>query len=318
MTRAALAFASLWTCALAFAQPPSDPKYLIPESAPELDYVAVADSVTLPDGISMGAPASVTFDSHGHMWVLNRGPKPIMEFDENGKLIRSLGDGMFRRTHGLRIDPDGNIWVTDVGLHFVVKLSPKGETLLTLGTKGEPGAWDEASQLHHFTEPNDLAFGRNGDVFIVQGHSPKGGDPRVFKFDKDGHFIKTWGGKGTEPGKFAVAHGIAVDAKGLLWVTDRENSRIQVFDQDGNYVREMKYAGLPCGLDIGKQYVYMVNGFTGQLLRLDLDGKVLAAVGKPGKALGEFGEAHFVAVSPKGDIFIADTAKPALHKFVKK
>ena len=102
--------------------------------------------------------------------------------------------------------------------------------------------------------------------------------------------------------------------------TDREHQRIQIFDEDGKYIREMKYAGLPCALDIGKQDVYMVNGFTGQLLRLDLDGKVLAAVGKPGRgrAWGEFGEAHFVAVSPKDDIYVADTVNRAVQKFVKK
>jgi len=140
----------------------------------------------------------------------------------------------------------------------------------------------------------------------------------VLKFDKNGHFIKTWGGKGTEPGKFDVAHGIAIDSKGLLWVTDRENQRIQIFDQDGKYIRENKYAGLPCALEIGSQYIYMVNGFAGQLLRLDLDGKVLAVVGKPGNGVGEFGEAHFIAVSPKGEIYVADSVNRAVQKFVKK
>jgi len=316
MTRAAIA--TLFVCAAAIAQRPSNPALLIPQTAPELDYVAVADPVTLPAGVTMGAPASVAFDAKGHLWVLNRGPQPVMEFDESGKFLRSLGEGMFTRTHGLRLDGDGNIWVTDVGAHIVVKFSPQGQALLTLGTKGQAGDWNESTQSHHFTEPNDLAFGRNGDIFVVQGHTPGRGDPRVLKFDKGGNFIKTWGGKGTEPGKFEVAHGIAVDAKGLLWVADRENQRIQVFDQDGIFVRELKYAGLPCGLDIGPRYIYMVNGFAGQLLRLDLDGKVLAATGKPGKELGEFGEAHFVAVSPKGEVFVADTVKPALHKFVKK
>ena len=101
-------------------------------------------------------------------------------------------------------------------------------------------------------------------------------------------------------------------------MTDRENQRIQIFDQDGKYIREIKYAGLPCALDIGSQYIYMVNGFAGQLLRLDLDGKVLAAIGKPGKGVGEFGEAHFVAVSPKGEIYVADSVNRAVQKFVKK
>jgi sugar lactone lactonase YvrE len=140
----------------------------------------------------------------------------------------------------------------------------------------------------------------------------------VLKFDKNGKFMKSWGGKGTGPGQFDVAHGMAIDAKGLLWVTDRENQRIEIFDQDGKYVKEVKFAGVPCALDIGKQNIYMVNGFAGQLLRLDLDGKVLAALGKPGNGPGEFGEAHFLAVSPKGEIFVADSVNRNVQKFVKK
>jgi DNA-binding beta-propeller fold protein YncE len=218
----------------------------------------------------------------------------------------------------LRIDREDNIWVTDVGAHIVVKFSPQAQVLLTLGTKGQAGDWDEAGQSHHFNEPNDVITGRNGDIFVVQGHTAGKGDPRVLKFDKNGNFTKSWGGRGTEPGQFTVAHGIAIDAKGLLWVTDRENQRIQIFDQDGKFVKQLKYAGLPCGLVIGDQYIYMVNGFAGQLLRLDLNGNVLGAVGKPGKGLGEFGEAHFVVASPKGEIYVSDTVNSALHKFVKK
>ncbi|MBV8846340.1 MAG: hypothetical protein JO307_26335, partial [Bryobacterales bacterium] len=237
-----------------------------------------------------------------------------------GKFIRSFGEGLFTRSHGLRIDKEGNIWATDVGAHTVMKISPKGDVLLTLGTKGKAGEWNEAAQSRLFNEPNDIVFAPNGDFFVTQGHTPGPGkgDPRVLKFDKDGKFIKTWGGKGTDPGKFDVAHGIAIDAKGLLWVTDRENQRIQIFDQDGKYVREVKYAGLPCALDIGRENIYMVNGFAGQLLKLDLDGKVLAAVGKPGNGVGEFGEAHFIAVSPKGDIYVADSVNRAVQKFVRK
>ena len=107
-------------------------------------------------------------------------------------------------------------------------------------------------------------------------------------------------------------------SKGLLWVADRENQRIQIFDADGKFIRESKYAGLPCSLDIGKEYIYMVNGFAGQVLRLTLDGTVLAATGKAGNGLGEFGEAHFVAVSPKGELYVADSVNSAVQKFVKK
>jgi sugar lactone lactonase YvrE len=317
MTRTAT-FVVLLACASAIAQRPTNPALLIPQNAPDLNYKAVEDQFVLPAGVTMGAPASVAFDSRGHLWILNRGPQPILEFDENEKFIRALGEGLFTRTHGLRLDREGNIWVTDVGSHIVVKLDPQGHALVTLGTKGQAGEWNDATQSHHLMEPNDLAFAPNGDIFVVQGHTPGRGDPRVLKFDKNGKFIKSWGGHGSETGKFDVAHGIALDAKGQLWVADRENQRIQVFDQDGTFVREMKYAGLPCSLEIGDHYIFMVNGFAGQLLRLDLNGTVLGATGKPGKELGEFGEAHFVAVSPKGEIFVADTVKPALHKFVRK
>ena len=317
MTRAALVSAFLLAGISGFAQRPSNPALLAPETAPALDFESVSDHLTVPAGTTMGAPASVAFDSKGHLFVLNRGPQPLMEFDENEKFIRAFGEPL-ARAHGFRIDNDGNLWVTDVGAHTVMKLNPQGQVLLTLGTKGQAGDWNEATQSRHLNEPNDLAIGRNGDIFVVEGHTPGRGDPRVLKFDKSGNFIKTWGGKGTEAGKFEVAHGIAVDAKGMLWVADRENQRLQVFDQDGTFVRELKYAGLPCSLQIGAQYIYMVNGFAGQLVRLDLNGKVLAAVGKPGKDLGEFGEAHHIAVSPKGDIYVADTVNSALQKFVKK
>nr|OLE53150.1 MAG: hypothetical protein AUG74_21245 [Bacteroidetes bacterium 13_1_20CM_4_60_6] len=266
----------------------------------------------------MGASSDVAFDPKGHLWVLSRGKQPLNEFDENGKYIRSIGEGLFTRSHGIRFDKDGNIWATDVGGHTVMKISPQGQVLLTLGTKGKAGDWNGESHL--LNEPNDIVFGANGDLFVTQGHTPGAGkgDPRVLKFDKNGTFVKSWGGKGTEPGKFDVAHGIAIDAKGLLWVTDRENQRIQIFDQDGKYIREIKFAGLPCSLDIGKQNIYMVNGFAGQILKMDLDGKVLAAVGKPGNGVGEFGEAHFIAVSPKGEIYVADSVNRAVQKFVKK
>ena len=319
MTRtiAVVAFVLLGTSAL--AQRPSDPALLVPQVAPELDYVVAPTAVTLPAGVTMGPTAAVAFDGKGHLFVLTRGAQAFFEFDPDGQFVRAFGDGLFTRSHGLRIDRDGNLWATDVGGHVVMKLNAKGEVLLTLGSKGEAGEWNEAAGSRKLNQPNDVAIARNGDVFIVQGHTPgPRGDARVLRFDKDGKFITSWGGKGKGPGQFEVAHGIAIDAQGLLWVADRENQRVQVFDADGKYIKEVKYAGLPCSLEIGPRYMYMVNGFAGQLLRLDLNGTVLAALGRPGKGPGEFGEAHFIAVSRNDEIYVADSVNGALVKFVKK
>jgi DNA-binding beta-propeller fold protein YncE len=319
MRAAAATLSILLASSAAFAQRPSDPALLVPQDAPSFDYRAVSDPLVLPPGVTMGASASVAFDARGHLFVLNRGSQPLVEFDGNGKFVRAFGEGLFTRTHGLRIERDGSIWVTDVGAHIVVKMNPQGQVLLTLGTKGQSGEWNESSQSRLLNQPTDVAIAANGDVFVVQGHTPgAGGDPRVLKFDPKGAFVKSWGGKGREPGRFDVAHGIAIDAKGLLWVADRENQRVQIFDADGNFVRQLKYAGLPCGLDIGSQYIYMVNGFAGQVLRLDLDGRVLGAIGRAGKGWGEFGEAHFIAVSPRGELYVADSVNSAVQKFVKK
>ncbi|MEI9812087.1 MAG: peptidyl-alpha-hydroxyglycine alpha-amidating lyase family protein [Acidobacteriota bacterium] len=303
----------------AFGQKPSDPKLLIPQEAPALALEFVPNN-GLQQPANFGLPGNVKFDSKGNLWVLNRGAAPVTEFDANGKLILQFGEGLFgNRPHAVNVDPEGNIWVSDGSTHILVKFDPAGKQLFTLGTKGKAGAWDEAAGTQLLNQPNEVAFGRNGDVFLVEGHTPGAmGDPRVLKFDKNGKFIKQWGGKGSEPGKFQVAHGIAIDSKGQLWVTDRENSRIQIFDQDGNYQRELKYAGLPCAIEFHSDAIWMVNGFTGQILKLDLDGKVLGVFGKPGTGPDEFGEAHYLTVSPKGEIYIADVTKGVMKFVVKK
>ena len=294
-----------------------DPKQM--ENAPPLGYHAIETGLVLPDGIKLGASSGVAFDARGHMWVLNRGEHPLMEFDANRKFVRSFGEGMYNRPHGLRIDPQGNVWSTDVQGHTVMKMSPKGEVLLTLGTRGQPGAWDESAGTRLLYEPADLAFAPNGDVFIVQGHGR--GEGRVLRFDKTGKFIKSWGGKGAAPGQFDQPHSILVTADNQLLVADRENRRVQVFDLDGRFIKAWKFNGLPCGLLVGPdRQLYLATGFSGQILRLNSDGKAVAMMGQPGPgpALGEFGEAHYMAIAPSSDIYVADTINAKLHRFTKK
>jgi DNA-binding beta-propeller fold protein YncE len=291
-----------------------DPKQM--ESAPSLGYHPVETGLTLPDGIKLGASSSVAFDAQGHMWVLNRGEHPLMEFDRTGRFVRSMGEGMYNRPHGLRIAPDGGIWSTDVQGHTVMKMNARGEVVLTLGTRGQPGNWDEAAGTRLLFEPADLAFTPGGDLFIVQGHGR--GEGRVLRFDKSGKFVKSWGGKGAEPGQFDQPHSILVTADNRVLVADRENRRVQVFDLDGRFIKAWKFNGLPCGLLTGPDgQLYLATGFSGQILRLDADGKAVAMMGQPGPgpALGEFGEAHYLAIAPNSDIYVADTINAKLHRF---
>lgn len=294
-----------------------DPKQM--ESAPALGYQPVETGVSLPDGIKLGASSGVAFDAQGHLWVLNRGEHPLMEFDANGRFVRSLGEGKYNRAHGLRIAPDGSIWTTDVQGHTVMKMNTKGEVELTLGTRGQPGNWDEAAGTRLLYEPADIAFAPNGDVFVVQGHGR--GEGRVLRFDRTGRFIRSWGGKGTAPGQFDQPHSILVTPDNRLLVADRQNHRVQIFDLDGQYISEWKFNGLPCGLLLGPdRQLYLATGFSGQILRLDANGKAVAMMGQPGPgpALGEFGEAHYMAIAPNTDIYVADTINAKLHRFAKQ
>jgi len=284
------------------------------ENAPDLGFKPVETKLSMPADVKMGAPSSVATMPNGHLLVFNRGQKPLIELDAQGTLVRAFGDGMYVRPHGMRIDSEGNIWTTDVNGHTVTKMNAKGDVLMTLGTKGQAGKWDGATQL--MQEPADIAFGPNGDVYIVEGHGR--GEGRVLRVDKTGKLVTTWGGNGKEPGQFNQPHSILVN-DGQVLVADRENRRVQIFDLNGKYIKEWAFKGLPCGLyRAADGQLYLASGFAGQILRLNKDGKALGMMGQPGKGLGEFGEAHYMTFSPNGDIYVADTINAVLHKYVKK
>jgi DNA-binding beta-propeller fold protein YncE len=291
--------------------------YAFGEGASMLGYVAVPDDFRLPPGMNFGGVSGVAINSRGHIFLLHRGPSPLMEFDADGHFIRGLGEGMFERAHGLRIDAHDNIWATDVGAHVVYKLSPEGRLLMVLGVKGRPGEWHEFGHLRLFHEPNEAVVNGNGDIFVLQGHGKA--EPCVIKFDRDGNFIKTWGKKGSAPGEFDLPHCLVIDAQGLLYIADRNNGRIQVFDADGNFVRESKHPGPPCGLFMtDDQHIWLAHGHSGKIMKLDLNGKVLGEFGGQGKGPGQFGEAHYITMSARGEIFVTDPLNWRVQKFVKK
>lgn len=284
-----------------------------------LDYVAVPESFKLPPGMNFGGTSGIAINSRGHLFVLHRGPNPLMEFDPDGRFIRGWGDGLFDRPHGLRIDPQDNIWATDVASHVAYKFNPVGRIEMVLGVRGRAGEMHDFGHLRLFNEPSEAVIGPTGDIYVLQGH---GKAPCcIVKFDKDGNFIKAWGKTGKGKSEFDIPHSLVFDDKGLLYIADRSNARIQVFDADGNYIRESSHPGTPCGLFMTPdQHIWLAHGHTGLIMKLDLDGKVLGTIegSGQGKTLGRYGEAHYIAVSARDEIFVADTLNWRVQKYVRK
>jgi len=288
-----------------------------PENVPDLGYKPVPDIFKLPQGMNFGPCSSVAVTRKGNILVFNRSAHALMEFDGRGRYLRSLADGVFTLPHGLRVDADDNIWATDTGSHIVVKMDSRGRILMVLGIKGNSNEWHPAGHLRCFNEPNDVAFGPKGEIFVTQGHGK--GESRVLKFDADGNFLKTWGGEGKGPGQFNVPHSIVAGANGHLYIADRSNQRIQVFDGDGTFLRESRHPGTPCGLCMcrDQKHLMMAHGHAGKIMKLDLQGNVLGSTGGQGKGPNRYGEAHFLALDRKEDIYVADTLNWRVQKLVK-
>jgi DNA-binding beta-propeller fold protein YncE len=302
----------------AYAQPPQRP--LLPLSTwqlPGYHAIDAGEAFTFPDGTAFDAAADVHMMENGNLLVLNRGPKPFMEFDAAGKLLRAFGpEGVFSRVHGIDVDKDGNLWVSDFIGHTVRKFDKDGNELLVLGTHGTAGEWDEAAGTELFNQPNETAIDSQGNVYVVQGHVA--GEPRVLKFSADGKFIKRWGERGTGPGQFAVAHGIQIDADDNIYVADRENFRIQIFDTEGNYKNEWKYDAMVCGLYLHDDgFMYFTTGFDGEVAKADMEGKLIGSLGSPGAENGQFGEAHYLVLDQEENIYVADVVRRVVQKYAK-
>jgi hypothetical protein len=202
--------------------------------APPLDYDPAPEHFKLPAGANFGGVSGIAINSRGHIFVFHRGPGPLMQFDADGRFIQALGDGLFTRPHGLRIDPEDNIWITDVGAHLALKLSPEGRILLVLGVDGRPGDWHAYGHLHLLDEPNEVVTGPKGELYVLQGHGKA--ECSILKFDADGRFIGCWGKTGAGPAEFNVPHSLVINGAGELLIADRSNERIQVLDSDGKFL----------------------------------------------------------------------------------
>ena len=309
-------------------------------------YTAVDNWAQMPAGRSWGATSAVDIDRDGtSVWVAERCGQnscagsdlpAILRFDASGTLVRSFGAGMFVFPHGMHVDREGNVWVTDGvppgagasasrGGHFVRKFSPEGKVLLTLGQPGTAGDGPDT-----FNQPSDVVVSRNGDIFVADGHGG-GTNARIVKFSPQGRFIKSWGQRGTRPGEFDTPHSIAIDSRGRVFVADRNNNRIQIFDQDGNFLEEWRQFSRPSGLYIDSDDVLYVadsesntkrhpGGKRGIYVGSAKDGKVTAFIPdpEPNPDKSATSGAEGVAADAKGTIYGAEVGPKRLMKYVKR
>ena len=277
---------------------------------PKLNYAVDSEWPKLPPGWTFEETPGVAVDAREHVFVFHRGPHPLMEFDKNGAYIRSWGDGSFVRPHGLKFDREGNLWGSDDMGHVVVKFDPQGRVRMVLGRKNTPGETKE-----NFNRPTDIAFAVNGDMFVSDGY----GNSRVVKFDKNGTFVKAWGKKGSGEGEFNLPHGIAVDKRGRVYVGDRENYRMQVFDSDGKFLTQWKHVGSPWGVVVSDDdFIYMADGHNNRILKLNMNGDVQGVVASAGKLPGQVDFVHHLAVGPSRSIYVAEIKNWRAQKFAPR
>ena len=315
-------------------------------------YRAVDEWAKLPGGRTMGAVGGVTMDPDGrHVWAvircdtiepgrfgnecLDSDLDSVLKFNPDGNVVESFGGGLFIWPHGIDVDNDGNVWVTDAVSaartpdgdkrgHQVIKFSPSGEVLMVLGTPGVAGSGPD-----HFNAPADVVIADNGDIFVADGHANNTNN-RVVKFDKEGNFIKAWGKSGYAPGEFRTLHAIAMDTRGRIFVGDRSNNRIQIFDQEGEFIAQWTQYGRPSGLffddhdnifvadsesddvqnpgwEMGIRIGHAVSGW--------VDYFVLLPTGDPRSTVGN--GAEFVAVDDEGNMYGGEPSTQKLQKYVR-
>jgi peptidylamidoglycolate lyase len=285
-------------------------------------YSVVHGWPLLPHGLALGQVSGVAVDSHNHVFVFHRAEgswaadksqpiasNTILCFDGvSGALVAQWGDHRFLEPHGLRVDRDDNVWVTDRALEQVFKFTHDGKLLMVVGTERTFGL-----DATHFNKPADLAFASDGSFYVADGY----GNSRIAKFSRDGKFQFDWGKKGSGPGEFDLPHSVAVDAQGQVYVADRNNARIQVFDGTGKFLKEWKSAelGRPWSLTIGPDnLLYVIDGGDlkpsppdrGQILKLNLEGKILAKWSRFGNQDGQIYWGHDLTVGKDGAVYVGD------------
>lgn len=310
----------LWLAASALAQP---------------YHEVVSDWPKLPEGHVLGLCAGVGVDAQNRVFVFHRSgrkwsnPFPQETISQptvsvidggSGRLLATWGQNLFIMPHGLTVDNEGNLWLTDVGLHQVFKFTPEGELLLTLGERAVPGG-----DHTHFNLPTDVAVLRDGSFYVSDGYK----NTRVMKFSAEGQFEFEWGTKGKGNGEFNLPHGVAVDAQGRVIVCDRENERLQLFDAKGGFLHEWRgpQIGKPYGVGMGPNgHVFVIDGGSpslkpaerGKAVELDASGTVIDTFGSSGSGPGQFQLGHDIAIGPDGAVYVAEGTGARVQKFVRR
>src|SRR5499426_4763895 len=286
-------------------------------------YAVVQGWGKLPDGWSYIEATAVGVDSKDNVYVYNRGTHPVIIFDRHGKFLRSWGEGMTSRAHGITIGPDDSIWLTDDGNHTVRQYSLDGKLLVSIGDPDRPAP---AHGGKPFNRPTHVALSpQTGDIYISDGY----GNSRVHKYDPKGRLLFSWGEPGTDPGCFNIPHNIATDSEGLVYVADRENHRVQIFDDKGKYQAQLANLYRPCGLFVDRRnggVLYVGELSTSQAVNaavanvgarvsvVTLKGDRVGRIGGrfAGEKPGEFIAPHGCVVDSRGDLYVAEVSWTAL------
>ncbi len=275
---------------------------------------------SLPEGWGYHEGTAVAVDSKDNAYVFNRGGHPVIVYDREGNFLRSWGEGVFAGMHGISIDPEDSVYCTDHMDHAVRKFTPEGKLLMTLGRAGSSGGPQMSGEP--FNRPTHTAVDpRNGDIYVADGYS----NARVHKYSPDGKLLFSWGESGTDPGHFNIVHNIAVDQDGWVYVADRENRRIQVFDSEGKFETQWGNLSRAAGVCLGPAgsgLVYVGEYFGGQASNsnatrvgprvtiFNTTGEVQARLSEnpSGEEPGRFYAPHALAVDSRGDIYVAEVS----------
>jgi hypothetical protein len=295
-----------------------------------IDYVVDAKWPQRPDDMSWGHVPGIAVDASDNVYVFTRAKNPVQVYDKNGKFLRAWGKDI-GMSHHIKIDSEGNVWLSDVGHHVVQKYTPDGKLLMTLGTKGDAGR-----DSTHFYMPTDMAIAKNGDIYVADGY----GNARIVHFDKKGKFINEWGQLGHSPGQFSIPHAIAIDSQDRLYVADRNNVRVQVFDAKGKFLQEWRNLIVPWGFHMTKNDELWVCGSSPTqwrkedsnlgvpprdqvFMKFDTSGKLLQLFTLPKgfdglERPGEVNWVHCIALDSAGNMYLGDIIGRRAQKFVMK